>query len=829
MSGSDTVLLRRWAATRDADAFAEIVSRHSGMVYGTCKRMLGNASEAEDVAQECFIELVQAPAAVKRSLPGWLHATAIHRSLDRVKCEKRRRGREARFAANMAAKTELVWNDVREHVDDAIAHLPEKLRAPIILRFLEGQTHETIARHLAVPRTTVQYRLDKGIDEIRSFLKRRGVSLAAAALASMMGANLAEAAPAALTAELGRVALAGARGVSSAAASSTLTQAAVLGGILAMKKVFFGIAVALAAILSLWAITRNDQPDPAQRPHLPELAESLVETRSLDSIKRETPVGERESAVAHEPAPAAAPQGSVITGRVYDADTGEGIAGVAVTAKSSKMDGNTGTGAPTDASGAYRIAGLRGTQYRLSRTTPEGYRRPHFGDGPEIVSLEPGDVVENVDFALRREVPLAGIVVDQRQQPVQGALVILYGGLVGGGTTQSGGDGSLSFHGLHPSDGFYLEARKDDSFVSEAQAFALPEEGITDIILVLGAACSVSGTVLDIEGRPVKDIEVRSKPVRDGVVGVGGPRAVSDARGRYTLDGLGPGRYDLNLPEWGSPAESEGRQAMASVELESGDVITDLALLYKEEELAISGRVVDSDGQPVQGAIVQAGRTEAKTDEDGAYEITGLAEGNYYMFVRPGKLPVIGTRNGLALFQTSFFLTRENVATGRSDVGFVVQKPFAVTGEVVNALTGKPIAEFEIACDQTLGSQLTSSVAARFDRVKDSQGRFRIEQIQDGPYLVAVRAPGYATALHSLYLGGEQREHHVVIRLEQGGDLRGTVVNATGEPIQGAEVFLGPVMGAAARTPSYFTTMSGADGTFMLESFPKEAQLISAS
>jgi RNA polymerase sigma factor (sigma-70 family) len=93
MATPDAALFEKWVATRDADVFAEIVSRHSGMVYGTCKRVLGNPTDAEDVAQECFIELAQARSGIRSSLGGWLHKAAVHRSLNRIKAERRRKGR----------------------------------------------------------------------------------------------------------------------------------------------------------------------------------------------------------------------------------------------------------------------------------------------------------------------------------------------------------------------------------------------------------------------------------------------------------------------------------------------------------------------------------------------------------------------------------------------------------------------------------------------------------------------------------------------------------------------------------------------------------------
>ena len=83
MNATDDVLLSKWISSRDVQAFAEIVSRHSSMVYATCKRILGTAEEAEDVAQECFVKLLQSTPKAKASLGGWLHTLAVHRSFNR--------------------------------------------------------------------------------------------------------------------------------------------------------------------------------------------------------------------------------------------------------------------------------------------------------------------------------------------------------------------------------------------------------------------------------------------------------------------------------------------------------------------------------------------------------------------------------------------------------------------------------------------------------------------------------------------------------------------------------------------------------------------------
>ena len=54
MAHDDRVLLEQWSKQGDGEAFGALVSRYGGMVYGACRRILGNPTDAEDIAQECF-------------------------------------------------------------------------------------------------------------------------------------------------------------------------------------------------------------------------------------------------------------------------------------------------------------------------------------------------------------------------------------------------------------------------------------------------------------------------------------------------------------------------------------------------------------------------------------------------------------------------------------------------------------------------------------------------------------------------------------------------------------------------------------------------------
>lgn len=223
MNASDVILWDRWRQTRDAEAFGEIVARHSGTVFGACRRILRNTADAEDVAQDCFLELSRARDEVRSSLGAWLHTLAVRRALDRVRAEKRRRRHLTPPPAKADAPSHAETQELLDLVDEAIAELPEDYRVPVIQRFLEGRTHQALATELGISESTVRYRLQRGVEKIRSFLKQRGVEVGAASLLGALTTQLLVTAPASLTAQLGKIALAGSP---TAKAGTTSTTAA---------------------------------------------------------------------------------------------------------------------------------------------------------------------------------------------------------------------------------------------------------------------------------------------------------------------------------------------------------------------------------------------------------------------------------------------------------------------------------------------------------------------------------------------------------------------------------------------------------------------------
>ena len=211
MAADEQILLNRWIEGRDAEAFKNLALTHAAMVHRTCRRILGNAHDAEEVAQECFEDLAQTHEPPRLSVGGWLHRVATFKAINRLKSERRRHQREVRFSKERDQTDENSWEDVYRHVDASLAVLPDKYREPIVRSFFENQTHADIALRLDVSRGTVTYRIKKGVEALRKDLKGRGIAIGAAALTAGLaneGAAAVEV-PGSLVAGIARVALAG--------------------------------------------------------------------------------------------------------------------------------------------------------------------------------------------------------------------------------------------------------------------------------------------------------------------------------------------------------------------------------------------------------------------------------------------------------------------------------------------------------------------------------------------------------------------------------------------------------------------------------------------
>jgi RNA polymerase sigma-70 factor (ECF subfamily) len=152
-------------------------------VYALSRRLLVDASLAEEIVQEVFLRLWNNPEKFdpeRGSLRSYLLAQCHGRSVDLLRSETSRRRREERDLRRTAEsgydlEHEVVDLSVAERVKEALALLPEGERAAIALAYFGGHTYREVAEMLEEPEGTIKSR-------IRSGLKRMRVDLVGAGL-----------------------------------------------------------------------------------------------------------------------------------------------------------------------------------------------------------------------------------------------------------------------------------------------------------------------------------------------------------------------------------------------------------------------------------------------------------------------------------------------------------------------------------------------------------------------------------------------------------------------------------------------------------------------
>src|SRR5262245_41470361 len=206
----DSSFLSRFLAQRDEDAFAALVHRHGPLVYGTCLRILGNRDESDDAFQAVFFVLARRAHTLKRdrSIGPWLHGVALRVAKKLRGQIVQRRLREMAAARSEQVKAAEPEADFWAIIDEELARLPLPLREVLVLCDLSGQSHAQTAESLGWAKGTITKRLAKARNELATRLKRRGITLGAGALPTLIATQTPASVPAPLLRETARQAVA---------------------------------------------------------------------------------------------------------------------------------------------------------------------------------------------------------------------------------------------------------------------------------------------------------------------------------------------------------------------------------------------------------------------------------------------------------------------------------------------------------------------------------------------------------------------------------------------------------------------------------------------
>jgi RNA polymerase sigma-70 factor (ECF subfamily) len=173
--------LTKVAAQGDMGAFEEIYKRHHRRVYSICLRMLQNASEAEDLTQDVFIQLYRKISSFRgdSAFTTWLHRMTVNQVLMHF---RKRTVKYEKTTEEGDTPDQIVSGTGNPHkmqivdkiaLDNAIEQLPTGYKNVFVLHDVEGFEHEEVARILGCSVGTSKSQLHKARLKLQKLLKKK--------------------------------------------------------------------------------------------------------------------------------------------------------------------------------------------------------------------------------------------------------------------------------------------------------------------------------------------------------------------------------------------------------------------------------------------------------------------------------------------------------------------------------------------------------------------------------------------------------------------------------------------------------------------------------
>jgi RNA polymerase sigma factor (sigma-70 family) len=392
----DADLLDRCRTGADPAAFEAIVRRHGGRVLAACRKVLADAADVDDAFQGTFLTLLRNPQAVRKSasLGAWLYGVA-HRIAVRARdTAHRRRGllKNAARPADVNAP-DLSWKEACAALHAELDRLPDTLRLPLVLCYLDGLSRDEAAAQLGWSLNEVRGRLERGRDRLRRRLQKLGIALSAGLLAAVAGTSVTAGVPPTRYIELALKALSGRATPAAGAIASGVSPAMV-----ATIKYTSAVVLAAAVLVGVGL----------QRP------DALAGPKPSDAKSAQGPAG------AQTPAPP--PE---FAGQVLDPD-GKPVKGAKIhflyyTPKALPVPER----AVTDVDGKFRFA-IKADELDVSyRAEPWKYgfvtaNATGYGRGWTPVGSKPDQLMVRL---AKDDKPLAGRLVNLEGRPISGVTV----------------------------------------------------------------------------------------------------------------------------------------------------------------------------------------------------------------------------------------------------------------------------------------------------------------------------------------------------------------------------------------------------------------------
>lgn len=792
MSLSDQEVFMRWAGRRDAEAYSELVRRYAGIVYGVCRRVLRNDSDAEEVTQDCFAQLVLFSGKSPIHPAAWLHGMATHKSLMRLRAEERRRRREQEYAVLRANAHEVTWNDIAGFVDAAVQELPEAVRAPVVMHFLGGKTHAAIAEEMGIPRRTVSNRIERGIELLGESLRHRGLTLTGASLGVFLFTHLSEAEtlPETVTAALEKLALAHASG-------SPLAVSGLLGRLWGAKS----LAAALLAMISLAVIIAVGNFS-----YAPKAAETASK-QAVSQAEGETTEGETMPSSVSEtlvPSIGSLFQGSAtISGKVLDKTitcrpeqlaaiqfsskedwennkkVGEAMVLMKVFEEASKplsgvlvvaQGGGILRTAKSDEQGHYQIDNLKPGSYGVYAERPSG---AIIGGDRSVqsqnVSVNAGENKKDVDFSFRfNGLVLTGHVKDTAGKPIEGAIVEV--------NCQPEWKGESNTRNMEP-----LLGIADSQGVFQFSGLAP-----MDIL----NACNYIYSGPNREGIDVRfALTARAKGYGSAKIIV---PAISETLVRQADTWMSEMVKMRERAGEGSPEKPVERSPNVYLPPSTGNTITDIDFVL-DAGAVVSGQLIDTQGMPVAEKDLSMNFEQPQDETPRAVKgfpvspngVTTDAEGRFSFADVTPQTYVFNVSRQFDYQKTRNEPLQVNAGDRIENLQLVVEsleERGQISGMFVDAITGRPVQNALLEVDK-IESPTEKNPVTGEKEIDAEKGTFSIKNITAGTAILKAWAESYPVIDTSVEIARGVNPP-ISIKLLPEGIIEG-VISVNGEATQG--------------------------------------------
>ena len=156
-------------------AFEDLFRKEYTRVVAIAHRVVADADEAEDVAQDVFVSFYRKHPADAGYAPAWLHAAAAHTALNAIRSRERRGRRETAHAHDVdkAVDPQRAAEDAetRDEVRAALARMDERAASLLALRY-SGLSYDEIAAALGLRKTSIGTLLSRAEEAFRKEVTR---------------------------------------------------------------------------------------------------------------------------------------------------------------------------------------------------------------------------------------------------------------------------------------------------------------------------------------------------------------------------------------------------------------------------------------------------------------------------------------------------------------------------------------------------------------------------------------------------------------------------------------------------------------------------------